>query len=108
MMSVSDCPPVCSTKASSRVTSAMLPSEIISRRLRSRRSAHTPANGDTRNAGTKPHRMYTVMSTPDLVVSVTCHMSAYCTSAVPNNDSAWLVRKMAVVRFQDIAGRMAE
>ncbi|MNJ03102.1 hypothetical protein D3C73_1632940 [compost metagenome] len=60
-----------------RVDSAIILSDRIINSLRLYRSAQTPANGDSRKVGTKPHTIEMVIMIPDWVVSVICHIIAY-------------------------------
>ncbi len=92
-------PPPAKARARASVMSAIRPSESTMRRLRSWRSAHTPANGDSSSVGRNPQMMNRVIIVPERVSSVTYHISAYCTREVPSIDSTWLPRKMAVVAF---------
>jgi len=101
--SQSAAPPAMNTQASARVARAIIASDRMMSFSRSIRSAQTPPNGAMRTMGTKPQRMYTVIAQPDRVARVTCHIRAYWTRDEPNSDSAWLVRKSAVVRCQGCA-----
>ena len=66
---------------------AIVVSAAMTRALRLNRSAHTPPTTETTACGRNPNRTASVITVPDFVVSVRCHMTAYCTSIDPNRDT---------------------
>lgn len=74
--------------ASARVASAIKESAIIIISFLLYLSAHTPAKGERKKAGTKPQIIDTVIINPDLVTKVICHIIAYWTSEDPKWDTA--------------------
>ena len=74
--------------ARTNVAVAIRPSAKMIRRLRSKRSAQTPANGERKKVGKKPNNKYSVIMKPDWVSSVIRHKIAYDTSDEPNREIA--------------------
>ena len=72
--------------ANMSVEMAIIESAKIMSIFRLYRSAQTPANGERKKAGRKPHTMEIVIMTPDSVVKVIYHIMAYCTNIEPNNE----------------------
>lgn len=69
------------------MAAAIAVSDIIISFFLLKRSAHTPAKKDIKNAGSMLHIIEIVIIAPDCVCSNIYQLMAYCTKAVPNNDT---------------------
>ena len=88
------------TRAITNVTVAIIESDNMICLFLLYRSAQTPANGERKKVGRKPHMIATVIMEPDFVFSVMYHMIAYCTRDEPKSDMHWLPRNRMALLFQ--------
>ena len=76
-------------RLSSAVSSAMLPSEMMSTHLRGRRSTSAPAKGPRKMVGRKPTLVAVARMVAEPVVSVSHQVRAKRTRRLPASEMAW-------------------